>query len=393
MKVSIIGNGIAGIMTAGNLRGLEPDEKKLSIDVYTNEPYPYYARIRLPEVVGSEMTIDDLRLYKEEWYQKKSINVHYEHKAVKILKDGHKVIFDNGTEADYDRLVYACGADGLIPKIKNSGIKGIYKLREYEDALAIKSMIGAGAKNAVIIGGGLLGLEMARHMTSIHDMTVIEFFPRLLPRQLDEEAAGMLKEIIENMGIKVRLDSQVIEFVGDKTLEKIILKSGEEIGSDMAVFAAGIKPRIELAKEAGLSVNRGIITNDYLQSSDPDIYAAGDIVEYDGKVWGIIPAAVEHAAIAAHNIINGNSRKYEQTVPKTTLKVVGIDLTSIGKINLSNDEKDLYEVVVKKDTELKIYEKYVLSDGILAGAILFGNKCRVKWVEQNMNKKINLAEI
>jgi nitrite reductase (NADH) large subunit len=393
MKVVIIGNGIAGVMSANYLRGLEPDADKLEIHIYARDRYPYYARIRLPEIFGFDKMISDLQIYKEDWYEKKSITVHYECEAVKILPSEKKVQFSGNRESNYDRLILACGSDSNIPDIKNNSLKGIFKVREYSDALAIKNHIEGGAKKAVVIGGGLLGIETARFLKKIKDVTIIEVFPRLLPRQLDDEGSSMLCGIIENLGINIRLNSQVEEFQGTNKLERILFKDGNIIEADTAVFSMGIKPRISLAKDAGLATNRGLTVNSFLQSSDKDIYAAGDVVEYQNIVWGIIPAALEHANIVAQNIVKGNTVEYRQTTPKTTLKIADIDLTSIGKVILTPEENAKYDVIIKKDLNKNIYEKYVLQDGILIGSIVLGDKSRIKWSEQNINKKVDKNSI
>jgi nitrite reductase (NADH) large subunit len=392
MKVIVIGNGIAGVITAAKLRELEKDAAKLEIHIYSREPYPYYSRIRLPEIFGLNKTIKDLQIYKEDWYDKKAINVHYNFTAQEIIPAQKRILFSDGSQAIYDKLILACGAESIIPGIKNNKLPGIFKIREYEDALAIKRHIDAGARQAVVLGGGLLGLEAARYLKKIKDITIVEIFPRLLPRQLDEQGALILKGIIENMGLKIMLSAEVVEFLGEKRLEGIRLKDGKILKADTTLVSIGIRPRIELAEQAGLKVNRGVVVNEFLESSVPDVYVAGDMVEFQNIVWGLIPAALDHAPIVAHNVLYGNQLKYRQTIPKTSLKVVGVDLTSTGKVILTPEENNEYTVVVKTD-KITTYEKYVLKDGLLKGAIILGNKNRTAWVEKNMEKKVNKEEL
>jgi len=389
MKVIIIGNGIAGVMTALRLRDMEKDPGKLAIDIYAREPYAYYSRIRLPEIFGLNKLIHDIQIYKEDSYIKNNINIHYETAAGQIIPQEKKIKFNDNKEAVYDKLVLACGSDSVVPDINNNTLPGIFKIREYDDAAAVKVHMHKGAKEAVVLGGGLLGLEAARYLKLMKKISIIEIYPRLLPKQLDEEGALMLKDIIEGMGINIILNAEAAEFLGGNKLEGIRLKDGRILSADTAIISMGIKPRTELPKNAHILVNKGVVVNEFLESSEQDIYAAGDLVEFQNIVWGIIPAALDHAPVVAHNVLFGNELKYNQTIPKTTLKAAGVDLTSDGKVILSQDELKEYEIIIRIDKIKKIYEKYILKDDILKGAIILGNKAKVRWVELNLNKSVS----
>lgn len=395
MKVIIIGNGIGGVMVASKLRTQEPDPAKLEIDIYTREAFEYYSRIRLPEICATQMSAEDLEVYKPEWYKKKNIQVFKNQEVVKIDRATKQLLLKGGKQEKYDKLVLAMGSDSFKLPIKNGELDGIFTIREYGDADTIRRYITAGTKHAIVIGGGLLGLEAARNLrkAKIETLTIIEIFPRLLPRQLDEEGARILKKIIERLGCTIILGAQVAEFTGDRRVKGLRLKDGRELPAETVLISAGIKPRIALAKEAGLTVNKGIVVDDHLRTNDKDIFVAGDLVEFQGIVWGIIPAALDHAPIIANNILGKDHVTYKQTIPQNTLKVVGINLTSMGKVTFDDGHENEYMIIKKTDDTKERYEKYVVKDGKLVGSILLGSKDNLSWLTQKIGKDITEKEI
>jgi len=232
-------------------------------------------------------------------------------------------------------------------------------------------------------------LEIARAIKHRNaEVEVVEFFDRLLPRQLDKEAASLLKTQIENMGIKVRLGVATQEIVGEGSVKGVKFKEGGETKTEMAIVAAGIRPEIQMAKEAGLETDRGIVVDDFLQTSHSDIYAAGDNVQHQGKIWGIIPASFDQARIAAIKIM-GQKKKYQGTIPSNTLKVVGIDVASIG---LVNPEEEGYEQIRMERKEEGIYKKVVLQEGSIVGAIWMGTKKGMDQVGRLITQKIKVTK-
>jgi nitrite reductase (NADH) large subunit len=226
-------------------------------------------------------------------------------------------------------------------------------------------------RRVVVIGGGLLGLEIARALRSQGaEVEVVEFFDRLLPRQLDAQGAALLRSQIEGLGIRVRLGVTTEEILGPDEVKGVRLKGGEEISADMAVVAAGVRPNLELPREAGLATDRGLVVDDRLRTSHPQVFGAGDGIQHRGKVYGIIPASFDQARAAAYNML-GQEKKYEGTTPGNTLKVVGLYVTSLG---LANPEGPGYEEIRKVNKEEGIYKKIVLQDGVLVGAIWMGTK-------------------
>jgi len=261
-------------------------------------------------------------------------------------------------------------------------------LRTLEDTYEIIDYL-EDHKKVVLIGGGLLGLEIARAVKSRGaEGEVVEFFDRLLPRQLDQQGASLLKAQIEEMGIKVHLGKATEGIVGQDSVEGLTFKGGESIQADLAIVAAGIKPEIGLAQKAGLETDRGIVVNEFLQTSAPHIYAAGDSIQYNGRIWGIIPASFDQARVAAVNIL-GQQKKYGGTIPSNTLKVVGLYVTSIGQVN--PEEGTLEEIRLEKKEE-GIYKKIVCQEGMILGAIWMGTRKGVDGLNRLISQKVNVEK-
>ncbi|MEE9376933.1 MAG: FAD-dependent oxidoreductase [Candidatus Lokiarchaeia archaeon] len=398
MKVVIIGNNVAGTFTAQNIRSLN---NKVEIEIYTQEKYPYYTRVNLPELISEKVSIDDLIVFKEDWYEKKQLNL-YLNKRVNKINPSNKTIQIEGQNDHivYDKLVLALGSTPNIPPIKNAveiknKNKGLFTLRSVDDALDIKNFIKSkNAKEAIIIGGGLLGLELANQINNSNlKTTVVEFFPRLLPRQLDEDCGGMLKEEIENRGIKVVLDAVTEEILGNGAVTGIRLKNGETLNGDIVLIQAGIRPIIDLAKKANLNTNRGIIVNEFLETSEKNIFAVGDCIEYKNQIWGIIPACMEQSKIVAASLLGLKKVDYRGTTPKNTLKIVGLELTSIGIIDPTKEQNSGWEILRRADKKDCCYQKLVLKDNKLKGAILFGENKVMSYVYNKMEEDVDKDEL
>jgi nitrite reductase (NADH) large subunit len=398
MRVVIIGNNVSGTFTAQNLRSLNDD---VEIDIFTQEKYPYYTRINLPELISEKKTIDNLIVFKDDWYQSKDINLFLNKKINKINPNDKKIQIEGENDPiDYDKLILALGSTPNIPPIKNAVemkelSKGLFTLRSIDDAIAIKDFIKIQkAKRAIIIGGGLLGLELANQINESNlNTTVVEFFPRLLPRQLDEECAGMLKEEIESRGINVVLNAITEEIQGNGIVTGIKLKDGRIFDTDIVLIQAGIRPTIDLAKEADIQTNKGIIVNEFLETSEKDIYAVGDCIEYKNQIWGIIPACMEQSKIVAASVLGLKKVDYKGTTPKNTLKIVGLELTSIGTIDPTKEEGGAWEILKKADKKDCCYQKLVLKGNKLKGAILFGENKAMSYVYNKMEEEVDRNEL
>ena len=382
-------------MVAARLRALEPDEAKLSIEIYTREPIEYYSRIRLPEIFSSRLSAEDLEIYKPSWYEQKHIRVFKNQDVTRIDPGRRQISTKNGTAIPYDELVLATGAESYKPPIKNVDLDGVFTIREYGDADAIRRYLTSGTQHAVVVGGGLLGLEAARYLQvpEVQDVTIVEIMPRLLPKQLDESGSRILQSVIEGPHCVVRLGAQVAAFLGDTRVRGLKLADGTGLACETALISAGITPRIGLARDAGLKVRRGVIVDEHLRTSAEHVWAAGDIAEFQGVVWGIIPAAMDHAPVVAANIVGKEPVVYRQTIPQNTLKVAGMNVTSIGKVVIEKGEEERFQVIDKADDGAKRYEKYVLSNGCLVGCILLGSRDNFSFATQRIGKPLTAEDV
>ncbi len=384
MKILIVGNGLAGTIAAKTLRELD---QRVEIEIYAEEKYHYYPRPNLIEFLAGNLPFEKLFAFPETWFKEQRIAVHLGKPVQKIFPDSNEVEVA-GKRQTYDVLFLANGSYAVIPLFKGTDKKGVFTLRTVEDSLQILDYL-KNHQRIVVVGGGLLGLETARALKARGaKVDVVEFFDRLLPRQLDGQGASHLKSQIEKMGIRIHLGLATEQILGQDEVKGLRFKGGKEIMTEMAIVAAGVKPSIQIAKDAGLETDQGLIVDDYLQSSRPKIFAAGDAVQHKGKVYGIIPASFNQARIAALNIL-GQKKTYEGTVYSNTLKVVGIDLSSIGNVNPEEGTSEQYR---KEKKEEGLYKKVVVQDGILVGAIWLGTKKGVNEISRAITQKINVEK-
>jgi nitrite reductase (NADH) large subunit len=385
LNVVIVGNGVAGVTAASILKEKNPE---MRVSIYTDENSNYYPRPRLYEVLSGEAEPQDVTMFPAEWYTKKGITVHLGKKASNIDTKQKTLLLDDQSQVSYDKLLLANGGHSFVPPIKGAEKKGTFTLRTIQDAITIKEF-ATKTNKAVVIGGGLLGLEFASSLRKLgQQVTVVELFPRLLPRQLDADGATILKKRIESFDINIVLGAKTVEILGNP-ISGIVLDSGETVQGELVLISAGIRSNINLASEAGIKVNRGIVVDEHLRTSAEDVYAVGDVAEFGGTVYGIIPAALEQAQIAAANMLGNKQNVYKGTVPSNTLQVVGIDLTSIGVIN---PEDPKYEEVKKSDPKKGIYKKLVLDNGKIVGAILLGDKKGVTSIKKLIAQKTDITK-
>jgi nitrite reductase (NADH) large subunit len=363
----IIGGGLAGTLAAKTLRELDP---AAGIEIVGEERYPYYPRPNLIEFLADRMPRDKIFAFPEGWAEKQRIGVRLGLGAVRLDTAGKTVGLSTGETVPYDALLLATGARPARPPVAGADRKGVFVLRTLDDAETLLDHLRDHRRTAVL-GGGLLGLEIARALRGRGaEVLVVEFFDRLLPRQLDPGAAAILKAQIEATGVAVRLGAAAKEVLGDDGARGLRFGPGDEVAADTVVIAAGIAPEIGLARDAGLRVGRGIVVDDRLATSAPGVFAAGDAAEHAGRIYGIIPAAFEQARAAAHAML-GLDRPYGGTVPSNTLKVHGLTVTSAGDFAA---EGPGLESLVRSDPAAGIYKKLVLREGRLIGAIWMGTK-------------------
>jgi len=385
LNVVIVGNGVAGVTAARIIKEKNPETQ---VSIYTDESHHYYPRPRLYEVLSGEAKPREVYMFSEEWYEKKGINVQLNKKALSIDTERKELLLEDGSRVNYDKLLLANGGHSFVPPIKGVKKTGVFTLRTIRDALSIKEFTKK-TKKVIVIGGGLLGLEIASSLKKLgQQVEVVEMFPRLLPRQLDPDGATILKNRIASRGIDIVLGVKTVEILGRETVSGILLDSEEELSGDLVLISAGMRSNTGLALEAGIKVNKGVVIDGHLRTSADDVYAVGDVAEFEGIVYGIIPAALEQASIAAANILGMEHNVYTGTVPSNTLKIVDVELTSMG---LVNPEEPKYEEVKKTDKKKGVYKKLVLDKGKIVGAILLGDKKGVTSIKRLMTQETDIT--
>lgn len=385
MRHIVVGNGVAGVTAAQTIVRTDPAAE---VHIFGAEPYPYYRRPLLWEFIAGKIKQDDLFFRPPHWYPEHGIQLHLAVEASALDPAAHRLTLSDGSHVEYDRLLLATGGRPSIPSCEGRDKEGVFTLRTLDDALAIKTYT-QDVSTAAVIGGGLLGLETARALrTAGLDVTVVEFFPYLLPRQLDTEGAAVLQSLLEAQGLQVVTDATTEAVLGDRRANGIRLKDKRVVDGELVLFSTGIRSETTLAQAAGLKVNRGIVVDRQLRTSVEDIFAAGDAAEFEGRVYGIIPPAIEQARVAAANMVTPSSTAYDGTLPTTTLKVAGAALTSLGESVVESEE---YTQLRHTDRAAGRYRKLVLRDGRIVGAILLNDEERVRPVTQLIERDIDVS--
>lgn len=360
----IIGNGVAGARAAVRLRERDPEGE---IHIFTGEAYPFYYRVRFPELVAGEATLKDITIHTKEFYEGKNILLHLGEPIVEVFPEKKEAVSGQGKAYSYDLLLMATGGNAFVPPIQGNEKKGVFTLRTMKDAIEMKAF-SEGIRQAILIGGGLVGLETGGALLRRGiKVSVIEQNPRILPRQMDREGAQILQEKMETMGFSFFLNGQTEEIMGKDKVEGVRLKDGRLVEGQMAIISAGVRPNLDLAKKMGMEIKNGILVNDRLETKTEGVFAAGDVAEHRNRVYGIWPAAQKQGEIAGVNMAGGEAF-YAGTVVSNTLKVVGIDLTSTGEI----DAEGKLECVVRSDREKCNYCKVTFKEDKVVGCILLG---------------------
>ena len=381
----IIGNGVAGTTAAETIRKNDPAG---DIKIFTDEAFPFYSRIRLMEFLAGELDLPKLQIRSSNWYDDQKIKLFLNTKIIDIDKDRKEVVSQSGDRYAYDKLLLATGGYSFVPPIKGSEKKGVFTLRSIKDAQAIKTY-AAGKNNALLIGGGLLGLEVGNSLRKIGmKITVAEFFPRLLPRQTDPACAAMLQKRLEQMGFTFFLGVVSKEILGGDQATGLLLEDGRSIDTELIIISAGVRPNLELGQKLGLKIGKAIPVSDRMETEIPDIYAAGDGIEHKGMVYGIWPASEKQGQVAGLNMA-GQTAEYTGTTPSNQLKVAGIDLLAAGDI----DPEGKLLAFVDQNQEAGTYRKLVLKDNRLVGCLLFGTLEGRKKILKAMEEQKDLSAI
>lgn len=389
LKLVLIGNGMAGVRTLEELLKIAPD--LYDITVFGAEPHPNYNRILLSPVLAGEQAFEDIVLNDLNWYSENGIRLLLNRKVTRIDRHRRKVYAEDGSEAEYDRLLIATGSNPFILPVPGSRLQGVIGYRDIADTQTMINTAGSHS-HAVVIGGGLLGLEAANGLKQRGmDVTVVHLSDWLLERQLDRTAGKLLQEALESRGIHFRLNTHTEELIDDGSgrVCAIRFKDGEVIAADLVVMAAGIRPNTELAEKTGLPCNRGILVNDTLQTYDPRIYALGECASHRGIAYGLVAPLFEQAKVCANHLAMLGFARYQGSVTSTKLKVTGIDLFSAGQFMGGEGT----ETITLSDPIGGVYKKLVIKDDVLVGACLYGDTADGGWYFRQIRENHNVSEI
>lgn len=389
LKLVLIGNGMAGIRTLEELLKIAPG--LYEITVFGAEPHPNYNRILLSPVLAGEQTFEDIVLNDLNWYADNGIRLLLDRKVVKLDRRLRKVYAADGSEAEYDRLVIATGSNPFILPVPGNRLEGVIGYRDIADTQAMIDTAKSHS-HAVVIGGGLLGLEAANGLKQRGmDVTVVHLADWLLERQLDRTAGKLLQSALEARGIRFRLNTVTDELVdnGDGRVCAVQFKDGDVVAADLVVMAAGIRPNTELAEKSGIPCNRGILVNDTLQTYDPRIYAIGECASHRGIAYGLVAPLFEQAKVCANHLAQFGFASYKGSVVSTKLKVTGIDLFSAGDFMGGEGT----ETITLSDPIGGVYKKLVIKDDVLVGACLYGDTADGGWYFRQIRENHNVAQI
>jgi len=383
----VIGNGMAGMRTVEELHKLAPD--LYDITVFGAEPYGNYNRILLSPVLAGEKTVDDIMLHTREWYETHNIMLHAGDPVVHIDRRKRIVRAQSGKEVHYDRLLLATGSKPFIIPVPGHQLPGVIAFRDIQD---VETMLEASRnhKHAVVIGGGLLGLEAANGLLRQGmQVTVVHVTDALMNQQLDKPAAQLLQKALENKGLHFMLSAQTAEIVGPDRVTSVRFKDGSEIPADLVVMTAGVRPNIALAKEAGLHCDRAIVVDDTLQTYDPRVYAVGECVQHRSATFGLVAPIWEQARVCGAHLAGAGHRRYVQQTSPTRLKVTGVDLYSVGDFIGGEGSEDL----VLRDARRGVYKRLVLKNGCVTGAVLYGDVQDGPWYYDLIQNRTDITPI
>lgn len=397
----VIGNGMAGMRVVEDLLQIAPNAYRIT--VFGAEPHPNYNRILLSPVLAGEKRVEDIILHSLDWYREKGVTLHTSDPIVAIDRVRRTVRSQSGIEVPYDRLLIASGSNPVMLPIPGNDLPGVVTFRDLQD---VDAMLAATRthKKAVVIGGGLLGLEAANGLLKQGmDVTVVHIFDTLMERQLDRAAADLLRESLEKRGLKFRMQSKTVEILSTRhewrgtsqtseahasSLEPrarvagVLFEDGSELEADLVVMAVGIRPNIDLAKAAGLRCERGVLVNDTMQTFDPSIYAVGECVQHRNSTYGLVAPLFDQARVCATHLAEFGIGHYVGSMVSTQLKVTGIDVFSAGDFIGGPTS----EALVMRDARRGIYKRIVIENNKVRGAVLYGDVKDGAWYMELMTQ-------
>ncbi|MES9923636.1 MAG: nitrite reductase large subunit NirB [Candidatus Thiodiazotropha endolucinida] len=387
-KLVLIGNGMAGIRTIEELLKLD-ESANYEITVFGEEPHTNYNRILLSPVLAGEQKFDDIILNPPEWYNDNGITLHSGDPVTEIDRIHNRVVTASGISMEYDRLIIATGSRPFMLPIPGADLDGVLGFRDIEDVEKMLEVANSHNK-AVVIGGGLLGLEAANAlMKQGMQVSVVHLMNSLMENQLDKPAADLLKTSLEEKGLNFLLEKNTKEITGSNRVTGITFTDGEHLEADLVIMAVGIRPNIDLAKTSGIHCERGILVSDTMQTFDPSIYAVGECVQHRDVCYGLVAPLFEQAKVCANHLANLGYGRYEGSVTSTKLKVTGIELFSAGNFLGDDDSED----IIYRDPGAGVYKKLVIKDGRIDGAVLYGDTIDGAWYFQLMREGTDISSL
>ncbi|EIM26706.1 nitrite reductase large subunit NirB [Microvirga lotononidis] len=386
-KLVVIGNGMAAGHALEELFERAPGDYEVTI--FGAEPRVNYNRIMLSPVLSGEKAYEDILIHDDAWYETHGITLHRGKQVVEIDRMARRVIAADGTAAEYDQLLVATGSMPFVVPIPGATLPGVVTYRDLDD---VHRMLEAaqGGGHAIVIGGGLLGLEAAAGLRAQGmEVTVLHLMPTLMERQLDPSAGYLLQKAFEDRGIAVRCKANTHAILGDTQVTGVRLDDGTELPADIVVMAVGIRPNAVLAKDAGLETNRGVLVGDDMRTSDPDIFSVGECVEHRGLCYGLVAPLYEMAKVVAAQLAGDRTAAYTGSVTATKLKVTGIDLFSAGDFGEAKDRQD----IVLRDAARGIYKRLVLKENRIVGAVLYGETGDGSWFFDLLRKETDVTDL
>lgn len=383
-KVVIIGGGVAAVNA---IKAIREVDNEAEINVFQNESiYPYY-RIKLTKNLFDNLEEDKILIQKKQWYDSNNINLHLDEEVIDIDINKKQIVLGSGKKFSYDKLLFANGSSNFIPPIKGIEKEDIYTIRTLSDVWNIKDNI-QDTKTVLIIGGGIQGLETAWALQQ-HGRKVIiaEVQKMLVPRQLDKRASEILRTAIESFDIKLLLNTEIKEITGRDKVEGIITNSGDVIGCDMIIYSVGIRSNKSLLKNTLIKTNLGIVVNDKMQTNIEDIYAAGDVAEFNGKIGGLWSIAIDQGKTAGYNIA-GREATYKSSIPATIMNAFNISVFSVG----NTDENSYDRTLIDDSSDGISYKRLFIKDNKVIGGILIGDTKQSNLLKNIIEKEVLISD-
>jgi nitrite reductase (NADH) large subunit len=382
----IVGNGMAAARLVDELA--KTSLGRYAVAVIGEEPRLAYNRVLLSSVLAGETGSHEIELRPADWWRHRGVTVRYGYRVSEIDTGRRELKIEGEESMEYSKLVLAVGSTPLRLNVPGADLAGVHTFRDTRDVDLLLTLAAA-RKRVVVVGGGLLGLEAAYGLAKAGaPVTLLHLMDRLMERQLDASAADLLKTLVERKGIRILLNASTARIHGEGHVQAVELADGSRIEADAVIFAAGIRPNIALAKDAGIAVNRGIVVNDEMQTASPDIYALGECAEHRGTCYGLVEPAYEQARVLARHLA-GRPAAYQGSVVSTNLKVSGVSVFSAGDVMGGEGSESL----VLTDRRRGTYKKLVIADGRLTGAVLIGDTVDALWYLELIRNSEKVAAI